>query len=32
MRSLKSRISVIVVTLLVLAAALAIQADGQWPL
>ena len=31
MRNLKSKISVIVVTMLVLAASLAILADGQWP-
>ncbi len=31
MRNLKAKISVVFVTLLVLAAALAILADGQWP-
>jgi hypothetical protein len=31
MRSLKGKISVFVVTLLVVATALAILADGQWP-
>jgi hypothetical protein len=31
MRSLKGKISVLVVTLLVLAASFAILADGQWP-
>jgi hypothetical protein len=31
MRSLKGKISVLVVTLLVVATVLAILADGQWP-
>lgn len=31
MRNLKSKISVVFVTLLVLGATLAILADGQWP-